>query len=321
MFWGGSGPRKALNILNWAANQISRTDSALADRGGCINKHYVGHRVLANDLTLHAEIQRHLDAVDHAGNGKPLMCREHRAAFVKVRRAVSRVCSSSLRLSKRLAACFCYLAVNLGLCPHANSVSCAPRCRRANVSATPETIWSRPSPEAGTERLLEHQVARPLKPSVAAARGGEAKRDHPLPSHDELKARRLAVRPNETGAPDRIGAAPSRTLKSKVRGRKAIPSLTTRAPPAERSRSVTSSVDAPLLNTQGAWRRRLVRLSSQRSLSGITVRPPSAASPRSCRAARRLAESIPSIHGARASRPHRRRRRAPASEPRSDHAP
>ena len=24
MFWGGSGPRKALNILNWAANQISR---------------------------------------------------------------------------------------------------------------------------------------------------------------------------------------------------------------------------------------------------------------------------------------------------------
>src|SRR5271166_4375136 len=50
---GGSGPRKALNILNWAANQISRTDSALrrrsslkrADRRGCINKHYVGHRV------------------------------------------------------------------------------------------------------------------------------------------------------------------------------------------------------------------------------------------------------------------------------------
>ena len=58
--------------------------------------------------------------------------------------------------------------------------------------------------------------------------------------------------------PERI-RSPSRTLKSKGRGRKASPSPTTRAPSVERSRSVTSSDDAPLLNTQSAWRRRLVR--------------------------------------------------------------
>ena len=58
---------------------------------------------------------------------------------------------------------------------------------------------------AADDPHLHHARAAPSV-CETAARGGEAKRDHLLPSHDELKARRLAVRPNETGAPDRVGA-------------------------------------------------------------------------------------------------------------------